>query len=69
MDELTNVEWIKSSYSGNNGGDCVEIGSLAGGVGVRDSKRPHGPTLRIADDEWRAFRDGLKRGGLDGSTA
>ena len=30
--------WRKSSYSGNNGGDCVEVGHRETGVLVRDTK-------------------------------
>ncbi|WP_289009712.1 DUF397 domain-containing protein, partial [uncultured Thermomonospora sp.] len=30
--------WRKSSYSGDNGGDCIEVARLAEGVGIRDSK-------------------------------
>jgi hypothetical protein len=27
--ELRNADWRKSSYSGSNGGDCVELAGLA----------------------------------------
>lgn len=39
---LSNVEWRKSSYSGSNGGDCVEVAENrpTGTVPVRDSKNP-----------------------------
>lgn len=26
--KLANVQWRKSSYSGNTGGDCVEVADL-----------------------------------------
>ncbi|QPL93780.1 DUF397 domain-containing protein [Streptomyces clavuligerus] len=43
--------WIKSSYSGPNGGDCVEwapsYASTTGVVPVRDSKRADGPVLAV----------------------
>ncbi|WP_157431405.1 DUF397 domain-containing protein [Actinomadura hibisca] len=32
--------WRKSSYSDAHGNECVEIASLADGIGVRDSKQP-----------------------------
>lgn len=39
------LEWVKSSYSGNNG-NCVEVAVLpGGGRAVRDSKDPQGPVL------------------------
>ncbi len=37
--------WRKSSYSGSNNGECVE---LAGTLDLlRDSKNPAGPVLRV----------------------
>ncbi len=37
------IQWRKSSYSGGvNDEQCVELGRLAPGVGVRDSKDPGG---------------------------
>jgi hypothetical protein len=39
MTDLTNAEWRKSTYSGSNGGNCVEVAAnLPGVVAVRDSK-------------------------------
>ncbi|SCF26814.1 protein of unknown function [Micromonospora echinospora] len=44
--DLTGAIWRKSSRSSGNGGDCVEVAdNLAGVVGVRDRKDPHGPAL------------------------
>jgi hypothetical protein len=54
----------KSSYSGE-GGDCVEVAPLpTGGRAVRDSKNPHGPTLRLTPGGWHAFLAGTKNGPL-----
>jgi hypothetical protein len=48
--------WRRSSYSGNGGGNCVEVApNLPGGVAVRDSKDPDGPVLIISQDEWASF--------------
>jgi hypothetical protein len=56
-----NLTWIKSSYSGSEGGSsCVEIAVLPNGVAVRDSKDPDGPVLRFSGAEWRAFIRRLK---------
>ncbi|MFF5172568.1 DUF397 domain-containing protein [Micromonospora sp. NPDC000089] len=53
---LTNARWRKSSKSGNNGGDCVEVAdNLPGLVAVRDSKNPDGPTLTFTPATWHAF--------------
>jgi hypothetical protein len=55
--------WRKSSYSGSNGGNCVEVaGNLAGVVAVRDSKDPAGPVLAFTPDDWRAFTAAIKAG-------
>jgi Domain of unknown function (DUF397) len=54
--DLTRAEWRKSSRSGGNGGDCVEVAAnLPRIVAVRDSKDPHGPVLIIAQDDWARF--------------
>lgn len=66
MDELSNAKWVKSSFSGDNGGDCVEVASLsAGRVGVRDSKNPTGPALIFTPSEWDAFTKGVKGNEFD----
>jgi hypothetical protein len=56
------VTWIKSSYSGPTGGNCVEAAALPdGGVAVRDSKVPGGPALVIAATAWGAFVSGVRK--------
>jgi len=63
--DLAGAVWRKSSYSGNNGGDCVEVaGNLRVVVAMRDSKDPEGPVLAFSPGEWRAFVGGLKAGEL-----
>ncbi|MBZ6081574.1 DUF397 domain-containing protein [Streptomyces olivaceus] len=59
---LSNVEWRKSSYSGSNGGECVEVADdcSAGSVPVRDSKAPSGPIVTVSAPAWQAFVDGLR---------
>ncbi|HWC79947.1 MAG TPA: DUF397 domain-containing protein [Pseudonocardiaceae bacterium] len=48
MVEGTRPVWRKSSYSGGNNGDCVEVAYLDGNVrAVRDSKNPAGPMLCV----------------------
>jgi len=64
--DIGNSTWRKSSYSGSNGGDCVEIAVLTGdGRAVRDSKDPGGPVLAFAPDDWRAFTVAIKAGEFD----
>jgi uncharacterized protein DUF397 len=61
--DLTSATWRKSSYSGGNGGDCVEVAVLASGRrAVRDSKDPAGPALTFGPAEWRAFTARLRAG-------
>ena len=46
--EVTGVSWRKSSYSGSNGGNCVEVGVAGRAVAVRDSRTTSGPVLAFA---------------------
>jgi uncharacterized protein DUF397 len=52
--DVTGVAWRTSSYSGSNGGACVEVGVAAPAVAVRDSKHPDGPLLAFAASTWKA---------------
>ena len=49
------LAWFKSSYSGNEGGACVEVASTADAVLVRDSKDKAGPRLAFGRAEWSEF--------------
>ncbi|MGK5450037.1 DUF397 domain-containing protein [Streptomyces radiopugnans] len=49
------LSWSKSSHSGPNGGDCVEVAAGPEAVYVRDSKVVGGPVLRVGRDGWAAF--------------
>ncbi|MFY1578085.1 DUF397 domain-containing protein [Verrucosispora sp. WMMD703] len=54
--ELTDARWRKSTRSGPDGGNCVEVAdNLPGLVAVRDSKDPTGPVLAFPPTAWRAF--------------
>jgi hypothetical protein len=69
--------WAKASYSGGNGGGCVEVtASREPGTAphkaagdllylVRDSKDPDGPRLAFTAGEWEAFTAGVKDGEFD----
>jgi hypothetical protein len=64
--DLTRAIWRKSSYSGTNGGNCVEVArNLPGIVTVRDSKNPEGPVLVFTPSEWAAFVAGAHDGEFD----
>lgn len=48
--------WFKSSYTGPNGGDCVEVNQQHSDViGVRDSKQPQRAVLAFGRSRWQAF--------------
>lgn len=51
------LEWVKSSYSGNDGPDCVEvaIAPTTPAVHVRDSKNRDGARLTFTDTTWNQF--------------
>ncbi len=62
--QTESLAWRKASASGTNG--CVEVAPLTnGGVAVRDSKDPSGPTLSFTRREWSLFREGMKSGEFD----
>ena len=52
------MTWRKSSYSGNSGGDCVEL--RVGLDAVRDSKNVDGPVLEFRPAALRAFLKALR---------
>ena len=54
MEHLGRYRWRKSSYSGNGGTDCVEVGApaTADRVLVRDTKDCGGPVLRREHGHW-----------------
>ena len=60
MDNLTGATWRKSTRSGTNGGECVEVATVPGLVGVRDSRDTAGPVLAFGPAAWSAFLDGLR---------
>ncbi|GAA2502296.1 DUF397 domain-containing protein [Streptomyces thermolineatus] len=47
--------WFKSSHSGDQGGDCVEVAAGPGTVHVRDSKDREGGSLAFTPEAWAAF--------------
>jgi Domain of unknown function (DUF397) len=64
--DLTGAEWRKSSDSGSNGGNCVDVAhNLPGIVAVRHSKGPDGLVLVFMPEEWKAFLHGAREGQFD----
>jgi hypothetical protein len=63
--DLSRATWFKSSRSGPNCDNCVEVAFVDGGVAVRDSKNPAVATLLFTTAEWDAFVAGAKDGEFD----
>ncbi|MGI9596441.1 MAG: DUF397 domain-containing protein [Acidimicrobiales bacterium] len=64
-DPNTGLKWRKSSFSGSNGGDCVEIAEAGVGLLVRNSKARDAGTISFTRSELAAFVDGCKAGEFD----
>ncbi|MEU6810097.1 DUF397 domain-containing protein [Streptomyces sp. NPDC046831] len=60
-EQSARLHWFKSSYSGDEGGECVEVAAGATAVHVRDSKERGGPRLAFARGAWAGFVAGLGR--------
>ncbi|MFD0118541.1 DUF397 domain-containing protein [Streptomyces sp. NPDC058320] len=54
--------WRKSTYSGGESGQCLEVsvGNDHAHVPVRDSKNPHGPAVVFTSGAWTAFVGAVK---------
>ncbi|WP_078606772.1 DUF397 domain-containing protein [Streptomyces flavidovirens] len=58
--QLAAAGWFKSSYSGGEGNECVEVAALGSRVAVRDSKITQGPVLAVTAYAFAAFLGGVK---------
>jgi hypothetical protein len=59
--DVTGTAWRISSYSGDNGGTCVEVGSFGPAVAIRDStprRPPAGLRPRHLEDLHRTGKGG-----------
>jgi hypothetical protein len=60
MDDSIN-RYRKSSYSGGNGGECIEVADGDSRVMVRDTKQAgQGPVLTVGSAAWRSFMAKVK---------
>ncbi len=57
---VTGSAWRTSSYSGSNGGTCIEVGTAGPSVAVRDSQDQTGPQLAFSAATWNIFTAKLK---------
>jgi hypothetical protein len=53
--DAADAAWRKSSYSGAQGGQCVEVAPLVTSVGVRDTKDRARGHLTVSHAAWDAF--------------
>ncbi len=68
--DLSGAAWRTSTYSGGNGGQCVEVAALPGrqdepdraGCAVRDSKNRNGTALVVGRRPWQRFTAEVKAG-------
>jgi hypothetical protein len=51
------LAWVKSSYSSEQGGNCVEVATGSRMVHVRDSKDRESGSLAFSPEAWAAFVD------------
>lgn len=56
--------WKKATAS-NGGGNCVEVGTAPGLVGVRDTKDREAGHIAVPAAQWSAFLAGVKAGDFD----
>jgi Domain of unknown function (DUF397) len=60
MEGSSALSWRKSSYSGSNGGQCIEV-AASGRILVRDSTNPDGGRLGFSAQVWREFAATIQR--------
>ncbi|WIM96597.1 DUF397 domain-containing protein [Actinoplanes oblitus] len=63
--DLSQAQWFKSTRSGADSDNCVEVAFVDDAIAVRDSKNPAGPALIFTQAEWDAFVGGAKDGEFD----
>ena len=56
----TAANWRTASYSGANGGECVEVASAASAVMVRDTRVRTGGVLTVSAQRMAGIRLGLR---------
>lgn len=60
MEQVTSSPWRKSTHSGTNGGQCIEVAADRHAVSVRDSADRNGLALSIAAISWAKFMSTFK---------
>ena len=62
---MRHLTWHKSSYSSDQGGNCIEVANHEKHRAIRDSKNPVGPVLAITTAQWSAFTTAVQAGQFD----
>jgi Domain of unknown function (DUF397) len=63
---MAGMTWRKSSRSGSNSENCVEVARAeVREIATRDSKNPDGPILRFGRSAWRELVDDIKASHYD----
>ena len=55
------LAWRKSSYSGSDGGDCVEVAASHALIHVRDSKQLALAVLNFTSADWAVLAEAVGR--------
>ncbi|MFE1863278.1 DUF397 domain-containing protein [Streptomyces anandii] len=55
MNTRSELTWFKSSHSGSQGDDCVEVALTEQSICVRDSKDVTGPHFAVGREQWSRF--------------
>ncbi|MFI2671791.1 DUF397 domain-containing protein [Streptomyces albidoflavus] len=65
--DLSTARWTKSSHSGDNGGNCLELALWVPDFApVRDSKQAtHGPVIPFTRPAWTSFLSAVQGAGFD----
>ena len=60
MEDNATLNWRKASYSGNGGGNCVEVAGVVSSVVVLDTKNRDGGTLSFTTAACQTFTSSLR---------
>ncbi|GGT39545.1 DUF397 domain-containing protein [Streptomyces chromofuscus] len=66
MSTIDEPHWFKSSYSGSEGDNCVEVAVRPEAVRIRDSKDKRFRPLVVTPTAWAAFTALAAGSSLDG---
>ncbi|PSL00246.1 uncharacterized protein DUF397 [Murinocardiopsis flavida] len=59
-----NTQWHKSSYSGSDGGNCVEVAEFPSEIAVRDTQNREAGHITVPSAQWAAVVAAAKSGAL-----